>query len=379
MKMNAHFFNLGSMYRPILSFSKRVMPGESINIDLKGTLESDVVANLRVPALVSSYAFYVPHRLVWSGFTEFISNADTVATLPTVNAATSAFAEIGETTGLPTSLFRRSVKLAYNTFFGDEDFGAAAEAFYADPLSDTTANIMYRLKTVNQLLQNVALDADEPADNYAVVASNIELTEFRRRLKVNARQNNQRIGGEKYTDALRRFGVDVRDEFISQPEMFYSASEVVYPQEVFNTSETGTGSRVGRYRVAIGCNPKRIFCQEHGYVFVIHALRPFLSRLLMPLERQAVTRRFFMEEAEKKFYEIPSNFVGTATDVEPDPLVPAYGSINLGDLHAYNGVTGTLSYASNATLAALVYPQVSGDPKVNIGVSARVIFNTPTP
>lgn len=376
MKMNAHVFNLGSMYRPILSFSKRVMPGESINLDLKGTLESDVVANLRSPALVSSYAFYVPHRLVWSGFTEFVSNADTVATAP---LTASTFPEAGEITNTNFALFRRSIKLAYNTFFGDEDYGPTAEAFYADPLSDNTANTMYRLKAVNQLLANIALDVDEPADNYAVVANNIEMTEFRRRLKVNSRQNNQRIGGEKYTDALRRFGVQVRDEFISQPEMFYSASEVVYPQEVFNTSETGTGNRVGRYRVALSVNPKRIFCQEHGYVFVLHALRPFLGNVRPPLERACSTRRFFMEEAEKPFVEIASLNLGTATDVEPDPLVPAYGPLNLGDMHAFNGVTGVLAPAANATMAALVYPQVAGDPKVNIGISCRCTFETPTP
>lgn len=380
MKMNAHFFNRGSMYRPILSFSKRVMPGESINIDLKGTLESDVVADLRSPALVSSYAFYVPHRLVWAQWPEFITDADTVLTHPQVDTATSPFAEIGETGAFfMGSLFRRSIKLTYNTFFGDPDYGATAEAFYADPLSDTTANIMYRLKTVNQLLQNVAIDLDEPADNYAVVASNIELTEFRRRLKVNARQNNQRIGGEKYTDALRRFGVDVRDEFIGQPEMFYSGSEVVYPQEVFNTSETGTGSRVGRYRVSLSVNPKRIFCQEHGYVFVLHCLRPFLARAFAPVERNFLSRQTFLEESEKQYREIERQLIGVATAGEPDPLVPWYGVLNHGDLHLYNAATGVLQYASNATLAALVYPQVAGDPKVNIGVSARVTFNTPTP
>lgn len=380
MKMNAHYFNRGPMYRPILSFNKRVMPGESLNIDLKGTMESSIVADLRSPALVSSYAFYVPHRLVWSQFTEFLSNADTSATVPTVNSGTAPFPEIGETAAQsPISLFRRSIKLAYNTFFGDEDYGPAAEAWYTDPTADTVANVMYRLKTVNQLLANVALDTDEPVDNYAVVASNIELTEFRRRLKVNARQNNQRIGGEKYTDALRRFGVNVKDEFISQPEMFYSSSEIVYPQETYNTSETGTGGRVGRYRVALNCNPKRIFCQEHGYVFVLHALRPFLARTMAPLERNFASRRYFMEEAEKAYVETPTTLVGVATDVEPDPLVPNYGALNLGDLYAWNSVSGALGYASNATLASLVYPQVAGGPTVDIGISARVMFNTPTP
>ncbi len=380
MKMSAHFFNRGSMYRPILSFSKFVMPGESINVDLKGSLETDIVADLRSPALVSSYAFYVPIRLIDPTFAPMIADADSVTVPPTVSGVTSPFNEIGEITGfIYRAHFRRCVKLAYNTFFSDDNVGAAGEALYTDPLADTAQNLMLRLKTVNQLLQNVAFDVDEPADNYAVVASNIEITEFRRRLKVNARQNNQRIGGEKYTDALRRFGVDVRDEFIGQPEMFHSSSEIVYPQETYNTSETGTGGRVGRYRVSISVNPKRIFCQEHGYVFVLHALRPFLARNLAPLERTWSFRRVFMEQADKSHSEAVSTLIGTATDVEPDPLVPFYGPFNLGDMHAYNGVTGTLGYASNATLASLIYPQVLGDPKVNIGISARATFNTPTP
>jgi len=382
MKFSSHVFNRGNMYRPILGFSKRVMPGESLNIDIKGTMESGVIADLRSPALVSSYAFYVPHRLVWSQWAEFVADADTALSIPQVNPTTSPFAEIGEgasPVGLYISLFRRSIKLAYNTFFGDETLGAAAEAWYADPLSDTTANIMYRLKTVNQLLSNIALDVDEPADNYAVVASNIEINEFKRRLRANTRNNNQRIGGEKYTDALRRFGVQVRDEFIGQPEMFYSGSELVYPQEVFNTSDIATGGRVGRYRVALSVNPKRIYCQEHGYVFVLHALRPLLARNIAPIERCVTGRSTFMEEPEKPWREVPTTYAGVATDVEPDPMLPSFGFLNLGDLHAYNSVTGVLGYASNATLAGLMYPQVAADPLVNIGTSARVTFNTPTP
>lgn len=369
MKRNDHFFSKGDMYRLIPTFSKLVKPGERLAVNIRGALESDVVAALRCPAVVSSYAFYVPMRLVMSNWTDFISDADTAIAIPTVALATSPFAEIGEAGNFViTSLYRRCIKLIYNEYFGDLDYGVFAS--YADPTADTVANTMLPLKTVNQLLSSVALDTDEPADNYAVVASNIELTEFRRRLKANARQNNQRIGGEKYADALRRYGVDLREELASRPELLGRASEVVYPQEVFNTSDISTGARVGRYRVALNFQMKRKFCMEHGYVIIMHSLRPFLARTLPPFHTQVAARRLFMEEMEKAYQETNSQLLGTATDVEPDPLVPADTIFDLGDMLAVNTPTGVLTYASTAALANLVYPSVTGSPKVEIAVSS---------
>jgi len=366
-------YNRGSMYRLMLSLSKRVFPGDSLYINVKGTLETDIVASLRVPAIMSTYAFYVPHRLVMTNFIDFISDPDTAIALPLSN---TAFPEIGEGTAFQNvMLFRRSVKLAYNTFFGDKDY---ASALYADPLLDTAQNVMLPLKTVNQLLGAISLDVDRPADNYTVVASTIELTDFRRRLQVNRRNINQRVGGEKYSDVLARYGVKLDDNLINQPEMIGMKSEVIYPQEIMNTSDINTGARVGRFRASVQYNSKRIFCPEHGYVFVMHALRPFLSRTLPPAERNFFGRNKMMEESSERYDERVSTSFGTATDVEPDPIIPFYADVHMGDMHAFNGVTGTLGYAANAAIADLVYPSVATDPKVDIGISGEISFNSVT-
>lgn len=368
MERKDHYFTRGDMYRLIPSLMKPVMPGERVSVNVRGTFETDVIAALRTPAMMASYAFFVPNRIVWSGWPDFISDADTVLTIPTVNYATSPFPQLGELSGTLSALPRRAFKMAYNEFFGDDAFGTAA--WYTDPTADTAQNAPLPLKTVNQLLSSVALDVDEPADNYTVAASTIELTEFRRRLKQNARQNNQRIGGEKYFDALRRYGVDMREELASRPELIARQSEIVYPQEVFNTSDTDTGARVGRYRIAINFDVRRKFCMEHGHIFVCHALRPFLGKIPgAPVDRSMMTRRFFMEEMDKPFVEVSSVNVGTATDVEPDPLLPLDRWQNLGDMYTLNGVDGTLAYAANAALSDLIYPTVATTPKCNLGLS----------
>jgi len=368
MKRLDHIFPRGDMFRLIPAYFKTVFPGERTQVSMRGHLESDVIAALRCPAVFSSYAFYVPFRLVWAGFEQFIADADSVAQIPTVSYVASPFAELGETgANTYTTLHRRALKLIYNEFFGDDAYGA--HAFYTDFTNDAAQNSCLPLKTVNQFLSNIALDVDEPADNYAVAASTIELTEFRRRLKQNARGNNQRIGGEKYVDALRRFGVDMREALAARPEMIGRESEVVYPQEVFNTSETNTGARVGRYRIAVNFKTKRKFHMEHGVVMVFHSLRPFLARTIPPMDRWPSGRRYFQEEMEKQYIEIPSTVLGTATDVEPDPLMPMAQWHNLGDMLVLNGGTGTLSYASNAALANLVYPSVAGSPKVDLALS----------
>jgi len=368
MKRNDHFFARGDMYRLVPSFKKFVKPGDRVELSLRGSLETDIVSALRAPAVASTYAFYVPLRLLWSGWEGFIADADTAAAIPTVATGTSPFAELGETGAFVIMPFyRRALKLIYNEFFGDLDYGAATS--YTDPFLDTAQNSMLPLKTVNQLLSSIALDTDEPADNYSVVANSIELTEFRRRLRQNARQNNQRIGGEKYADALRRFGVEMREELASRPELLARQSEVIYPQEVFNTSDINTGSRVGRFRMALNFNVKRKFCMEHGIIVVLHSLRPFLARARTPFEASLTQRHWWMEEQEKAYREVNTVVIGVDTDVEPDPLVPSEKAFDLGDMLAINTPTGVLTYASTNAVQPLVYPTVAGTPKVEVAVS----------
>lgn len=370
MERKDHIFTRGDMYRLVPSFFKQVKPGDRTAVHIRGSLESDVVAALRTPCVITSYAFYVPHRLVMSNFPDFIADADTAITLPTVVGGTSPFVELGETGAFNiVTLARRAYKLVYNEFFGDDAYGT--HAWYTDPTADAAQNSLLPLKVVNQMLGAMALDVDEPADNYAIASTphNIELTEFRRRLKVNARQNNQRIGGEKYFDALRRYGVEMREELTGRPQLLKRTSEVVYPQEVFNTSDTGTGTRVGRYRVSLNFDTRKFFSMEHGYVFVCHAVRPFLARTIVPLERTVGARHYYMEEMEKPFREIASLNIGTATDVEPDPLIPADQIFDLGDMQSINTPTGILTFASNAAVANLVYPSVNTSPKFEVALS----------
>lgn len=368
MKRTDHIFTRGDMYRLIPHAMKQTLPGDRTTVNIKGMMESDIIAALRCPAVITHYCFYVPHRLVWSGFEQFISDADSVAVIPSVNYSTSPFPELGEATNSPwNSLYRRAFKLVYNEFFGDLDFGT--HAWYTDPTLDTAQNTVLPLKAVNQLLGAVALDIDEPADNYTVAASTIELTEFNRRLKQNRRQNNQRIGGEKYVDALRRFGVDMREELAGRPELIGRSSEVVYPQEVFNTSDINTGSRVGRYRVAIDFKSKRFFSMEHGTIIAMSCVRPFIARGVPLFEKSVLDRASYLETHAKEYREWPMENFGTSTAGEPDPLVPASKVFDLGDMITMNGATGVFGYAATTTMANLIYPTVLGTPKVEVATS----------
>lgn len=370
MRKLDHIFSRGDMYRLIPGVEKLVFPGETTEVEIRGHLESDLLDAARSPAVVNHYLFYVPFRILWTGWEEFIANADTVATVPTVNMASAQFPELGETTGTFSSLYRRAYKRIYNDYFSDEDHGT--HAFYTDFASDGTQNVALPMRTVNQLLSAVALDADENLENYTVVANNIELTEFRRRLKANAIKANQKIGGEKYTDAMQRFGVQIRDEWLSRPVMIGRSAEVVYPQEVFNTSDTGTGNRVGRYRIAVKFQPKKHFAVEHGYIISLHALRPFLGRPILPLGRQLLDRRLLLEDNDKEWMELLPTGLGYATGGGIDGLIRCREIYGLGDMRTNNSPTGVYSYAASATFKDLVYPSVSGSPKLQTAFSCKI-------
>ena len=284
--------------------------------------------------------------------------------------ASAQFPELGETTGTNPSLYRRAYKRIYNDFFSDEDHGT--HAFYTDFAADTAQNVTLPMKSVNQLLSSISLDADENLENYTVVSNNIELTEFRRRLRANAIKANQKVGGEKYTDAIQRFGVQIRDEWLSRPVMIGRSAEVVYPQEVFNTSDTGTGTRVGRYRVAINFQPKKHFAVEHGFVISLHAIRPFLGRTILPLSRQLMDRRLLLEDMDKKYQELLPSGVGYASGGGIDGLIEVDKIYGLGDMRAVNSPTGVFTYGATTTFKDLVYPSVAGSPKVEVALSCKI-------
>lgn len=371
-----------SMHRPMVTLLRPCMPGESFKATVRAKIESVEIANLRSPAILTHYFFFVPFRLLWGSWEAFITDPDSAITIPTVNNAVAPYPYTFEDNGLITTSWpRRALKAIWNSHFGDSNYTYADECnFVGDVESDANLAVP-RFRAVSKMLAMAALDTERPADNFtgtvAGAVATIELNDLKRRLKANSRLVESRIAGTKYTDTLLRYGVNVGDALINRPEMIKMSSQVIWPGETRVTSEVNTGTRSGRYSAMISEVTKKVTTPEHGVLIAFAGLRPILSRgadFFLGNGRES-----YVETSDQDWRDTDIRTIGGSADVEPDPLMPTYHRYHSGDVCTSGAVTGVLTPADRSTMAKLMYPTVLGDPQVDIISQSSVQGTTTVP
>ena len=116
----------GGTYNLNPIFRQQVVPGQTVNIDFESSLKTAAFSkNLSTPCIMSVWFFYVPHRLVWSGWTDFISKQEGAPTFPATTSVSSNFFDNSYNFAAGVSpLYRRAYKLCYNEYFGTESIGS---------------------------------------------------------------------------------------------------------------------------------------------------------------------------------------------------------------------------------------------------------------
>ena len=162
-------FNLGKLV-PIY-VDADILPGDTVSIDLAALVRmSTPIAPIMDNIYIDYYAFFVPNRLVWTGWKAFMgentstSGAVTEPTFPTIEIGSSnkpQVGSLGDYMGLPTvtgtgnlgvsALPGRSYLLIYNEWFRDQNLIA--------PLYVETGNVQLRLGQNNgsNLFYNMSL------------------------------------------------------------------------------------------------------------------------------------------------------------------------------------------------------------------------------
>jgi hypothetical protein len=266
----------GGTYNLNPIFRQQVVPGQTVNLDFECSLKTAAFTkNLSTPCIMSVWFFYVPHRLSWSGWTEFISKQEGAPTFPTTASASRNFFEYSYQS--PTSsLYRRAFKLCYNEYFGTESVGSTKEAWY-DDITDDSVTALNRTKNPEDFASKMTLEATVSDPEFAVTASSIPLNDFYRQL-MNARsQQRSQMTGDKYVDTLARMGVDATWMIAERPEFLGTKSQMVGPQLTANTSDTDTGQEVARFQSKLKCSVKGKHFAEHGYVVGVASCRPMLT------------------------------------------------------------------------------------------------------
>ena len=356
----------GSTYNLNPIFRQQVVPGQTVNIDFESSLKTAAFTkNLSTPCIMSVWFFYVPHRLTWDGWTEFISKQEGASAFPTTGTASDVFFDkTSSASYIFNPLYRRAYKLVYNEYFGTESIGQAKEAWYDDITVDS-AVAPNRTKNPEDFASKIALNATVDDPEFAVTASSIPLNDFYRQL-MNARsQQRSQMTGDKYVDTLARMGVDATWMIAERPEFLGTKSQMVGPQLTANTSDTDTGQEVARFQSKLKCAIKGKHFAEHGYIVGVSSCRP----LITPTNRGAIDLYVANDAGEwiDSFY--------SADNLQTkDTTYTAVNGLNSGDpgfvqRFAYlkngqwmSGVTSSSSWTLSPTFAdfqELMYPSGS--------------------
>lgn len=275
MNLKGGTYTEGNIYTLTPIFRQQVVPGQTVNLDFEASLKTSAFTkSITTPCMMSVWFFYVPHRLVWDEWTDFISKADPTPTFPTTDPDPSFF-DLGAGAGTVSPLFRRAYKTVYNEYFGSENIGQTAEAWYDDITADSVTTIN-RTRNPEDFASKIQLEGTVVDPEFTVVANSIPLNDFYRQL-MNARSTQRsQMTGDKYVDTLARMGVDATWMIAERPEFLGTKSQLVQPQLTANTSDTNTGDEVARFQSKLSCSIKAKHFAEHGYIVGVSSCRPIV-------------------------------------------------------------------------------------------------------
>jgi hypothetical protein len=259
-------------YRLTPIYRQQVVPGTTANIDAQVNLKTASFTKLvTTPCLASVWFFYVPHRLVWDEWTDFISKSE-----PQTNFIESTFYGPNyfdkkfAASGIKFNpLYRRAYKLVYNEYFNT---GAGY-----DITDDSSVVNMGDLKNPEQWCSKLRLEAEVQDPEFTVTGSSIPLNEFyRAQMNARSKQRSQ-MTGDKYVDTLARMGVDASWMIAERPEFLGTKSKLCAPVLTASTESATLGQEVSRFNCSLSVDIKGKHFAEHGYIVGVCGLRPILT------------------------------------------------------------------------------------------------------
>ncbi|DAZ92300.1 TPA_asm: major capsid protein [Microviridae sp.] len=257
-------------YDLIPIYRQQVVPGQTVSLDAQVNMKSTALTKLiTTPTLCSVWFFYVPHRLVWDDWTNFISKEEGYSFDIATTFKAPFFFDNYESASSPlmSPLYRRAYKLVCNEYFSSKP--------YRDVTADS-ANNPSRAKNPEQFVSHL-VDNDQVEDpEFPVVASSIPLNEFyRAQMNARSKQRSQ-MTGDKYVDTLARMGVDASWMIAERPEFLGTKSKLVNPVLHSSTESATLGQEVSRFNCSTSVQIANKHFAEHGYIVGIACMRPLV-------------------------------------------------------------------------------------------------------
>lgn len=251
----------GGKFGRLIPFSYHpVYAGESQhNIKTMMNFMSKPVAQRMSGATVDVWYYYVPWRLVWDQFPQWVMG-DSALSVPTTNvsAGTALFGAQGS--GQAHMLATAYEKVVNHYFREEHDQYAVSSSPAVLPIIDRTAETQGDE------------DYEEEDETIDVSGGTLSIREIeRKRAKLAYERRVESLDG-KYTSYLRAQGVNANETVAQVPEFVGHYRKYIKPSKTVNDS---TGLSVQTYAHEMSHTlTKRRFFQEHGVVIGCASIRP---------------------------------------------------------------------------------------------------------
>lgn len=304
-----------------------VLPGDTIRMQSNAILRlSPMVAPVMHPLHLRCHSFFVPNRIIWDEWEDFIVDMQTASTVPTITGP-SAEGDLLDYLGVApgstgvNALPVYAVNKIWNEFFRDQDLDTERletdltlprvrwEKDYfttarteAQSGATETVDIEFDQQDAPVYQSNYtdaqdrSVQADAQGQVYVTNAANadalmranlgqitgsMDINEWRRAMAWQRLAEHRNKYGSRYTDYLNFLGVRSSDARLQRPEYLGGGSTTINISEVLSTADTvstDSGAPVGALSghgiAGHSTRPFRRFIEEHGHVITFCSVRP---------------------------------------------------------------------------------------------------------